>query len=92
MIKRNLKENLQENDVENMPHHEKMEIYLDVDLYNKYKSFITGNDILNISESDWAMIIKFNPQMFRVFQNTWYATPSKIRKFLNIYPILKLYI
>jgi len=92
MKKRILKENLQKNDVENMTHQEKMEIYLDVDLYFKYKSFITEDDITNISESEWAMIIKFNPKMFRVFQTTYYATPSKIRKFLNIYPILKLYI
>jgi hypothetical protein len=98
MKKRNLKEKLQESNVEittpweNTTPWEKVKIYCDIDLYLKYKPFITMDDLNSISENEWAMAIKFNPVMFREFQKTWYATPSKIRKFLNIYPVLKLYI
>ncbi len=98
MKKQNLKEKLQKSDVENtntwedINPWEKVKIYCDIDSYLKYKPYITLDDLNRLSESEWAMVIKFNPVMFREFQNTWYATPSKIRKFLNIYPILKLYI
>lgn len=91
-MEQRLKKGMLKSEFEQLEPIDKLFVFLDNELYSKYKDFITEDDITSFTEHQWGMIIKFNPKMFPLFKTTCYATPKKIRKFLNIYPILKLYL